>query len=211
MGKFEIVEDVTFLLYITPLLINIFYAFYIWLVLNLPFNEVYIKVNNDNIVLLVSIFVIITALIIEIWMYPKDVRIKKIEENILRMRILAILFIILSLIYVLIVIIYSPIILNFFDLYLEGRYAILYPLFLLSLSLVLSNLNSIKRSLKLPLLIFEIIPIILIVSSPLLVYIFWHFKLSYNIIFSIPFLIFIIGITIFLYRSISEEKLKIRN
>ncbi|MEM3437237.1 MAG: hypothetical protein QXP55_01705 [Nitrososphaerales archaeon] len=209
MDKFEIIEDIVFLSYLAPLLINSFYALYIWLALNLPLNEIYIKVNNDNIILLASILVIIIAFIIEVWVHPKDIRIKKIRENILRMRILAILFIILSLIFVLIAIIYSSNTFNALDLYLEGRYAILYPLFLLSLSLVLSN--PIKHYLKLSLLIFEIIPIVLIISSPLLLYIFWRFKLSYDIVFFIPLLMFIIGIALFLYGSRLKERVKLHD
>lgn len=204
MDKFEIVEDVAFLLYIAPLLINGFYALYLWLTLNLLPNDIYIKVTNDIIILLVSILVIIIALIMEVWIHPKDIRVKKIVESVSRIRILASSFIILSSISVFIISIYSSNAFNALELYLEGRYAILYPLFLLGLSFALSPL--IKRFLKLSLVIFEIVPIILMISSPLLLYIFWRFRLPYNIFFSIPLLIFIVGIALFLYGSRFEKR-----
>ena len=200
------IEDLSFLLYLSPLLINGLYALYLWFSLNLLPVNVYLKVTNDNIVFLVGVLVIIIALVMEVWMNPKDMRIKKIGENISRMRILAFLFIILSLISVWSASGYSSNIFDVLDLYLEGRYAILYPLLLLGFSFALSP--SIKHFFKFSIIIFEVIPIILISSSPLLLYILWRLKFSYNIAFPIPILIFIAGIALFLYSLRVEKKSK---
>ncbi len=200
------IEDLSFLLYLSPLLINGLYALYLWFSLNLLPVNVYLKVTNDNIVFLVGVLVIIIALVMEVWMNPKDMRIKKIGENISRMRILAFLFIILSLISVWSASGYSSNIFDVLDLYLEGRYAILYPLLLLGFSFALSP--SIKHFFKFSIIIFEVIPIILISSSPLLLYILWRLKFSYNIVFPIPLLIFIAGIALFLYSLRVEKKSK---
>ncbi|MGQ9470006.1 MAG: hypothetical protein ACUVTD_09375, partial [Nitrososphaerales archaeon] len=131
MDKFEMVEDLSFLLYLSPLLIYIVYPLYLWFTLNLLPSHVYLKVTNDIIVFSASVLAVLIALIIELLVNPKDIRIKKIGENTSRMRILAFLFIILSLISVWSASGYSFNIFNILDLYLEGRYIILYPLFLL--------------------------------------------------------------------------------
>ncbi|MCP8307753.1 MAG: hypothetical protein H3Z54_03565 [archaeon] len=207
MDKLGMIEDISFLLYLSPLLINGLYALYLWFTLNLLPVDVYLKVTNDNIVFLAGVFAILIALVMELWINPKDMRIKKIGENISRMRILAFLFIILSLISVWSASGYSSNIFDIFDLYLEGRYAISYPLFLLFFSFALSP--SIKHFLKFSVIIFEVIPIILIASSPLLLYIFWRLKLSSNIVFYIPLLIFIAGIALFFYSLRVEKKSKL--
>jgi hypothetical protein len=206
LNKFEIIEDIVFLLYLFPLLINGLYALYLWLASSLPPIDIYLKVTNDGIILLVSVVVIIIALIMDVQMNPKNIRIRKIGENVSRMRILAFLFIILSLFFAFIASNYSS---NTFDLYLKGSYAILYPLILLGLSLTLSP--SIKHLLKPSLIIFEMIPIVLMTSSPLLLYIFWRFGLSYNTVFFIPFLVFVAGIALFLYSSRSKERAKLHD
>jgi len=201
------IEDLSFLLYLSPLLINGLYALYLWFTPNLLPADVYLRVTNDSIVFLAGVLAIIIALVMEVWMNPKDMKIKKIGENIPRMRILAFLFIILSLIFVWSASGYSFDIFNVLDLYLEGKYAILYPLFLLGFSFALYP--SIKHLLKFSVIIFEVIPIILIASSPLLLYILWRLKLSSSIIFSIPILIFIAGIALFLYSLKVEKKSKL--
>ncbi|MCP8312947.1 MAG: hypothetical protein H3Z53_01035 [archaeon] len=207
MDKFEMIEDLSFLLYISPFLINGLYALYLWFTSNLLPADVYLKVTNDSIVFLAGVLAIIIALVMEVRMNPKDMKIKKIGENIPRMRILAFLFIILSLISVWSASGYSSNILDVLDLYLEGRYAILYPLLLLFFSFVLSP--SIKHFFKFSIIIFEVIPIVLIASSPLLLYIFWRLKLSSSIVFSIPILIFITGIALFFYSLRVEKKSKL--
>ncbi|MGB9659434.1 MAG: hypothetical protein ACPLY9_02775 [Nitrososphaerales archaeon] len=200
MDKLEMIEDTTFILYLSPLLINGLYALYLSFAQNLPPSDVYLGVANNIVILLASVLVVLIALVIEIRISPKDTRIKKIEENVSRMRILAFLFIILSLFSVFVT---SG---NSLDLYLEGRYAILYPLFLLALSLVLSP--SITHFFKFSLIIFEIIPIVLMIASPLLLYILWRMGLSYSIVFSISLLVFIAGVALFLYGSRVEGKSK---
>jgi len=204
LDKFEMIEDISFLLYISPLLINGLYALYLLFTLNLLPVDLYLRVTNDNIVFLAGVSAVIIALVMEVWMNPKDMKIKKIGENISRMRILAFLFIILSLISVWSASGYSSSILDILDLYLEGRYAILYPLFLLGFSFALYP--STKHFLKFSIIIFEIIPIILIASSPLLLYILWRLKLSSSIVFSIPLLVFIAGIALFLYSLRVKKK-----
>ncbi len=200
LDKLEMIEDTTFILYLSPLLINGLYALYLSFAQNLPPSDVYLGVANNIVILLASVLVVLIALVIEIRISPKDTRIKKIEENVSRMRILAFLFIILSLFSVFVT---SG---NSLDLYLEGRYAILYPLFLLALSLVLSP--SITHFFKFSLIIFEIIPIVLMIASPLLLYILWRMGLSYSIVFSISLLVFIAGVALFLYGSRVEGKSK---
>jgi hypothetical protein len=200
------VEDLSFLLYLSPLLINIVYPLYLWFTLNLLPSDVYLKVTNNIVVLLVGVLAVVIAIMLEVWINPMEVRIKKIGENIPRMRVLAFLLIILSLIFVWVASGYSLNLIEVFDLYLEGRYAILYPLLLLFLSLFLSP--SMKHLFKFPTIVFEVIPIILIASSPLLLYIFWRLKLSSNIVFSIPTLVFVAGIALFLYRLRVEGKSK---
>ena len=207
LDKLAMVEDLSFLLYLFPLLINIIYPLYLWFTLNLLPSDVYLRATNDIIIFLIGALAIMIAIIIEVWMNPKDARIKKIGENIPRMRILAFSLIILSLIFVWVASGYSLNMVEVFDLYLEGRYAILYPLFLLFLSLFLSP--SIKHLFKISAIIFEAIPIILMASSPLMLHIFWRWKLSSNIVFSIPLLMFIAGIALFLYSLRVEGKSKL--
>ncbi len=206
LDKLEMIEDIIFILYLSPLLINGLYALYLLFALNLPPSDVYLGVANNIIILLASVLVVLIALVIEIRISPKDTRIKKIEENVSRMRILAFLFIILSLVSVFVTSGYSSDMFKTLDLYLEGRYAILYPLFLLALSFVLSP--SITHFFKFSLIIFEIIPIVLMTASPLLLYILWRIGLSYSIVFSISLLVFIAGVALFLYGLRVEGKSK---
>lgn len=198
------VEDSSFLLYLSPLLINIIYPFYLWFTQNFLPIEVYLRVTNDITVFFVGVLAVTIAVAIEVWINPKDMRIEKIEENMTRMRILAFLFIITSLIFVWVASGYSPNLIEVFDIYLEGRYAILYPLFLLFLSLFLSP--SIKHLFKFSAILFEVTPTVLMASSPLLLYILWRLKLSSNIVFSIPILMLIAGTALFLYSLRIEGK-----
>jgi len=204
LKKSEMIEDIVFLLYLFPLFLNGFYALYLWfqkgISLSLP-SEVYLAVTKDHVIFLMGVLAIVAALIIEVRTSPVESRAVNVEKNVSRMRILAYFCVVTSLISAWSANGYSFYIL---DIYLEGGYAMLYPAFLLFLSLALSS--EIRKFLKLSPILFDLLPILLIIFSPLSLYMLWRLGLPSSLVYPIPLLIFIAGIAILLYGSKLKEK-----
>ncbi|NWG08774.1 MAG: hypothetical protein HXX80_00405 [Nitrososphaerales archaeon] len=206
LKKSEMMEDLIFLLYLFPLFLNGLYALYLWfqrgITLSLP-SEVYLAVTKDHAIFLMGVLAIVAALIIEVRMSPVESRAVNVGKNVSRMRVLAYFCVVTSLISTWSASGYS---LSILDIYLEGGYAMLYPAFLLFLSLALSS--PIRKFLKLSPILFDLLPIVLIVFSPLSLYMLWRLGLPSSLVFSISLLIFIAGIAILLYGPKLKEKSK---
>ncbi|MCP8304799.1 MAG: hypothetical protein H3Z50_04955 [archaeon] len=200
MDKVGMSEDLSFLLYLSPIFINGAYALYLWISKGITSSlppDVYLAVTESIVIFLAGVLAVCVAVVIDVWVIPRDLRVKKIEENTIRMRNLAFIYFILSLISAWSAVGYSLNPSSIFDIYLKGQYALLYPVFLFGLSFALTP--SIKDIFKVPTILFEVIPFALIISSPLLLYILWRSHSSTIVIFSIPLLIFIAGVALFLY------------
>ncbi|MCP8322710.1 MAG: hypothetical protein L6N96_00830 [Candidatus Methylarchaceae archaeon HK02M2] len=206
MDKVEISEDISFLLYLFPIFVYGAYAFYLWISIGITSSlppDVYLAVSESPVIFLVSVLAVCVALVIDVLVSTRDLRVKKIEENTSRMRDFAIIFLILSLISAWSAVGYSLDPSYIFDIYLKGHYSILFPVFLFGLSFTLSP--SLKKYFKFNTIIFEVLPFILIIASPLLLYVLWSLNLSAAVVFLIPLSIFIVGIALYLYSFKKRE------
>ncbi len=209
MDKVGISEDLSFLLYLSPIVLNGAYALYLWISKGITSSlppDIYLAVSESIVIFLVGVLAVCVAVVIDLWVSPRDLRVKKIEENTLRMRNLAFIYFILSLISAWSAVGYSLNPSNIFDIYLKGQYALLYPVFLFGLSFALSP--SIKDNLKVSTILFEVIPLVLIICSPLMFYLLWRLHSSTLAIFSIPLSIFIAGVALFLYSLRKKKRAK---
>jgi len=200
LNKIEISEDISFLLYILPIVLSGVYALFLWILKGITFylpSEVYLAVTENFIIFGAGVLAVCLAVVIEVSLNPSDLKMKKIEENTSRMRYLAWVYFMLSLFFAWSATGYSFDLIGTFDIYVKGRYALLYPIFLFGLSFALTP--SIKDFIKVPKLIFEVMPFALIITSPLLLYALWRLHLPTLVILSIPLLFFISGVTLFLY------------
>lgn len=206
MAKLELIEDSVFLLYIIPIILNGLYALLLWSFMgfssSLPI-EVYLRVTKDPIVFLVGFVAICAALLLEIQANPKDTRITKIKENIYRLRVFAFLTIILSIICAWSASGYSSL-LALLNVYVEGKFALIFPAILIGLSFALQP--SIKYNLKLPSLIFEIIPLVLLIGSPLSLFLLSRLSFSSAFVIGFPFFILILAVILWIYGSFKYQK-----
>lgn len=200
LSKADVVEDVSFLLYSVPFVVSGLYALYLWLpkglALSLP-SDVYLMVTKDPLVFLLGFLAICVAVTVEVWMSASEARGAKVMENAKRMRWLALLCIALSLLSAWSATGYSLNLLNFLGLYLEGRYAILFPALLIGVSFLIQP--SFRFPVRGPTLFFEAIPLGLTILSPLLLFYLSRLNFSSNVTFGTPLLTFIIGITLLFY------------
>ena len=207
MEKVGISEDISFFLYILPIAIYGLYSLYLWILAGitsyLP-SDVYLAVAENITIFLIGVLAVCLAVVIDVWASASDLRVKRMEENTSRMRNLAFIYLIFSVFFAWSATSYSLDLTSILDIYLKGRYIILYPVFLFGLSFVLTP--SIKDAFKVPTLLFEIIPLALIISSPLFLYLLWRLESSTLVIFSIPLLLFIGGLVMFLFVNLKRRR-----
>jgi hypothetical protein len=210
MDKIEIVEDVSFLLYMVPILLNGIYALFLWFPQGIGFalpSEVYLKVTKDPVIFLAGFSVICIALLLETQTTPKNMRAEKVEQNISRIRILAFLSLALSIITAWSATGYSSNFINLLSLYTEGRYAMIYPALLLGFSFLIHP--SLKFGLKKSHIGYEVVPLILFLLSPVSLFILWRAKLNepFNNLFLVfPIILLIIASVLFVYGNFKLQK-----
>jgi hypothetical protein len=202
MEKIELVEDVSFLLYMVPIVLNGIYALFLWFPQGIGFalpSEVYLKVTKDPVIFLVGFSVICIALLLETKTSPENMRVEKVEQNISRMRLLAFLSIALSIISAWSATGYSSDFINLLNIYTEGIYAMIFPALLLGFSFLIQP--SIKLGLKISNIVYEVVPLILFLLSPVSLFILWRFNLPASLFLGIPIILLILASVLFVYGN----------
>lgn len=191
-----------------PLLVSTIYALSLWISKGLSSalpETVYLTVTKDPYIFLIGVLSICLAVIIEIYASPITSRLSKLEANSRQIQFLAVICFVTSAISVWSASGYSFSMSKFIQIFLEGRYALVYPLMLFILALLL------KSSLQLKPLysnnLRENISFILLIASPIICYGLWSIHISWGGIISVTLITSIIGLALLLYKGLNQTNL----
>ena len=205
LQKAETTENISFILYLVPLISSTIYAISLWtsegLSSTLP-ETVYLSVTKDPYLFLISFLAICCAVLIEVFGSSKESRLSRIETNSKQIQILAVISFSAAVLSVWSTIGYSFDISRTLQILLAGRYALIFPLMLFILAFLLNT------SLKFNLLSFNNLmknaSFILMIASPLLFYGLWRIHVPWEGIISITLIILIIGVALILYKGLDQ-------
>jgi len=205
LQKAETTENISFILYLVPLISSTIYAISLWtsegLSLTLP-ETVYLSVTKDPYLFLISFLAICCAVLIEVFGSSKESRLSRIETNSKQIQILAVISFSAAVLSVWSTIGYSFDISRILQILLAGRYALIFPLMLFILAFLLNT------SLKFNLLSFNNLmknaSFILMIASPLIFYGLWRIHVPWEGIISITLIILIIGVALILYKGLDQ-------
>ena len=205
LQKAETTENISFILYLVPLISSTIYAISLWasegLSLTLP-ETVYLSVTKDPYLFLVGFLAICCAVLIEVFGSSKESRLSRIETNSKQIQILAVISFSAAVLSVWSTIGYSFDISRTLQILLAGRYALIFPLMLFILAFLLNT------SLKFNLLSFNNLmknaSFILMIASPLIFYGLWRIHVPWEGIISITLITLIIGVALILYKGLDQ-------
>ena len=205
LQKAETTENISFILYLVPLISSTIYAISLWtsegLSLTLP-ETVYLSVTKDPYLFLISFLAICCAVLIEVFGSSKESRLSRIETNSKQIQILAVISFSAAVLSVWSTIGYSFDISRILQILLAGRYALIFPLMLFILAFLLNT------SLKFNLLSFNNLmknaSFILMIASPLIFYGLWRIHVPWEGIISITLITLIIGVALILYKGLDQ-------
>jgi len=205
LQKAETTENISFILYLVPLISSTIYAISLWtsegLSSTLP-ETVYLSVTKDPYLFLISFLAICCAVLIEVFGSSKESRLSRIETNSKQIQILAVISFSAAVLSVWSTIGYSFDISRTLQILLAGRYALIFPLMLFILAFLLNT------SLKFNLLSFNNLmknaSFILMIASPLIFYGLWRIHVPWEGIISITLITLIIGVALILYKGLDQ-------
>ncbi len=205
LQKAETTENISFILYLVPLISSTIYAISLWtsegLSSTLP-ETVYLSVTKDPYLFLISFLAICCAVLIEVFGSSKESRLSRIETNSKQIQILAVISFSAAVLSVWSTIGYSFDISRILQILLAGRYALIFPLMLFILAFLLNT------SLKFNLLSFNNLmknaSFILMIASPLIFYGLWRIHVPWEGIISITLITLIIGVALILYKGLDQ-------
>ncbi len=205
LQRAETTENISFILYLVPLISSTIYAISLWasegLSSTLP-ETVYLSVTKDPYLFLIGFLAICCAVLIEVFGSSKESRLSRIETNSKQIQILAVISFSAAVLSVWSTIGYSFDISRTLQILLAGRYALIFPLMLFILAFLLNT------SLKFNLLSFNNLmknaSFILMIASPLIFYGLWRIHVPWEGIISITLIILIIGVALILYKGLDQ-------
>jgi hypothetical protein len=200
MSSKDFGEDSAFLLYLVPVVASIIYGAYEWAITastsTMPPNA-YLIVSKSPYLFLISVAAICAAIILEVRSAKLQERHRIVQENSLRLQILAIAVLVISLAAATSAANYD--FGNTFYYFVNGRYAFIYAFFLIGISLLLAPkqvLGNVKLS-SIP----DVIGLLLVAGSPVLFYLALKVNLSFTVSAVGSLLIAIIGSALLLAGS----------
>lgn len=204
LQKVENAENISFILYLVPLITSTFFALYLWisegLSLTLP-ETVYLTVTKDPYIFLIGFIAICLGVLIEIYASPADSKLIRLADNSKQIQILAFICIGSVVLSVWSVSSYSFNFSRILQILIEGRYALLFPLFLIIFSFMLNP------TLKFNILFTNIIKnasLFLLIASPLIFYGLWRIHVPWIILISITLITLISGTALLIYRGFDK-------
>jgi hypothetical protein len=207
LERAELAENISFILYLIPLVASVVYALTAWVTNGLSSAlpiTVYLTVTKDPYLFLIGFAAICSAVLVEIIGSPSATRIAKLISNIKQIQILAIVCVLSSLVSVWSATDYSPSIGRLLDVLLEGRYALIFPLmlfilaFLLSPSIRLSSLSAGR--------LLRNSSIALLIITPLTFYGLWRLHLPWIAILTPTLVLLLTGFALLVYNSINRQE-----
>jgi len=201
----EITENISFVLYLVPLIASTVYALSLWvpegLSSNLP-ETIYLSVTKDPYLFLIGLLAICSAILIEVYGSSKESRLNRIKDNSRQLQVLAVISISAAILSVWSTIGYSFNISGILQILLEGRYALVFPVMLFILAFLLNT------SLRSDFLSFNNLvknaSLILIIFSPLIFYGLWSIHVPWEGIISVTLIVLITGIVLLLYKGLDQ-------
>ena len=202
LQRAETAENISFILYLVPLISSTIYAISLWasegLSSTLP-ETVYLTVTKDPYLFLIGFLAICCAVLIEVYGSSKESKLNRIEANSRQLQILAVISISAAILSVWSTIGYSINISGILQILLAGRYALIFPLMLFILAFLLNT------SLKFNLLSFDNLiknaSLILMIASPLIFYGLWRIHVPWEGIISITLITLITGAALLIYKG----------
>lgn len=200
MASRDTVEDVSFFLYLVPLVAGIVYGAYEWAIMPHSFampGLAYLIVAKSPYLFLLSVIAVGTALLFEVRGTPLLERNQVIQSNSMRMQILAISILILSYLAAVSVANYS-----FGDgasVFIAGRYPLIFAFGLIIWSFFLNPRQLIGNA-KLS-SVFELVGLLLIGSSPVIVYVGTKLHLGIGLAAIGAIIVGVIGLYLFFNNS----------
>jgi hypothetical protein len=185
-----------------PFIASFIYALVIWVPEGLsaviPLG-VYLQVTKDPYLFLLGSLAVCFAVIIEIYASPSENRKRLLYSNSRQIQFLAIISIFLALLSAWSASFFSLDISEIFLVLLNGRYTIIFPLVLFMLSLLINpaiqfDFLSLSNFIR-------YISVILIISSPLVLFILWRLQSEWIIIISSSLILLLLGLSILVYRN----------
>ena len=171
LQKVENGENVSFILYLVPLLLSASYALFLWISEGLSFTipeTVYLTVTKNPYIFLIGFLAICLAVLIEIFSSPTESKLIKLTDNARQIQFLAYICIGSVVVSVWSTSGYSLNIGQFLQILLEGRYALIFPLMLFILSLILNP--KLKINILSTNTLIKNASIFLLIASPLIFY-----------------------------------------
>jgi len=205
LQRAETTENISFILYLVPLISSTIYALSLWasegLSSTLP-ETVYLSVTKDPYLFLIGFLAICSAVLIEVYGSSKESRLSRIEANSRQLQVLAVISIGAAVLSVWSTLGYSFNISGILQILLEGRYALIFPLMLFILAFLLNT------SLKINLLSYNNLvknaSLILMIASPLIFYGLWRIHVPWEGIISITLITLIIGLALLIYKGLDQ-------
>jgi len=205
LPKMESAENLSFLLYLMPIVMTTAYTLVLWaskgLTLNIPL-DIYLSITKNPYLFLLGLTSVSLAVLVDVYGSSKEKRYSKLQENHRQIQILATICLI-SVVFCLWNVIGFSINSKFIQILLEGKYSLLFPLSLFIQSLLINP--SLETKIK-PKSLIENFSIILIVGSPIILYILWRFNLSWLVTVSIATLCLAAGSFLLFLRVLHKNK-----
>lgn len=194
MEKTELIEDLTFLLYLGPFIICALWGLFLGFSTGFSSTQVYLLITKDPVVFLIGFGAVLSAALLEMNLGSDAepfVRSRRIARNLQRIALASIL---LSAISAAGAAGLSGELGGAGSLLLQGRFGIVFPLLVYVSSVVLSPVGLRRKYLKYPPLDF--IAFALIILSPILLYSLWNGGIAWEIAAGVPLLLMALGLAL---------------
>jgi len=205
LQKVENGENISFILYLVPLILSASYALFLWISEGLSFalpETVYLTVTKDPYIFLIGFSAICLAVLIEIFSSPTESKLIKLTDNARQIQFLAYICIGSVVVSVWSTSSYSLNVGQFLQILLEGRYALIFPLMLFIFSLILNP--KLKISILSTNALIKNASIFFLISSPLIFYGLWLIHVPWEGLISITLITLIVGSALLVYRGLDD-------
>jgi len=203
LERTELTENISFILYLIPLVASAVYALSIWAAQGLSAAlppTVYFTVTKDPYLFLIGFAAVCAAVLIEIFGSPTEAKPSKLAENVQQIQLLAIICLVTAVIAsAWSAVGYAPSFGGIIGVLLEGRYALIFPLLLFILSLLLNPSSGF--TFLTPANLLRNGSLILLIASPLIFYGLWRIHMPWMLIIGPTLALVIAGVALLIYSG----------
>ncbi|MBI2184914.1 MAG: hypothetical protein HYU39_08160 [Thaumarchaeota archaeon] len=199
MSSKETVDDISLVLYLTPLIVSTAYAF---LSVGIPLpltSSIYLTVTKSSEVFLIGLAGVLAGLLLEVLTAPKAERTQRLANGSARLQWVAIACFVLAVLSAWSTQGVLPNISSLLTVFIDGRYALAFPLLVLVLSLLINpsvRLGAVGRT-----LLIDEGPAILAIIAPIVMFLLWRVSASLPLAFASAIITIAISTAIYLRRK----------